>query len=110
MPRAVYQEACRGCDELRHERDAARLVAEAATRFREELDMVKRQRDDLQAKLLDAKRQGAAAKARLEVLQWSKGLKPIESEAGAASPSQSMVPVAPAATLSAQSMQFVHHD
>ena len=107
VPMAVYREACRDSDQFRHERDAARLAAEAATRLKEELDTVKRQRDDLQAKLVDAERQGATAEARLEVLQQSKGLKPIESGAGAASPSQSMGPVAPAAIFSAQSMQFL---
>ena len=103
----VYRETCRDCDQFRQERDAARLAAEATTRLKEELDTVKRQRDDLQAKLVDAERQGAAAEARLEVLQRSKGLKHIESGPGAASPSQSGVPAAPAATYSAQSMQFL---
>ena len=104
---AVYREACRDRDQFRHERDVACLAAEAATRLKEELHTVKRQRDDLQAKLVDADRQGATAEARLEVLQRSQGLKPIESWAGVASPSQSMVPVAPGATFSAQSMQFL---
>ena len=107
VPMAVYREACRDREQFRHERDAARPAAEAATRLKEELDTVKRQRDDLQAKFVDAVRQGAAAKARRGVLQRSKGLKHIESGAGAASPSQSMVPVAPAATFSAQSMPFL---
>ena len=105
VPMAVYWEACCDRDQFRHERDAACLATEAATRLKEELDTVKRQRDDLQAKLVDAECQRAAAEARLEVWR-SKGLKHIESGAGAASPSQSMVPVAPAATFSAQSMQF----
>ena len=52
-------------DEFRHERDAARLAAEAASRLKEELDTVKRHRDDLQAKLVDAKRQRAAIEPRL---------------------------------------------
>ena len=43
----------------------------------------------------------------MEVLQWSKGLKHIESGPGAASPSQSGLPGAPPATYSAQSMQFL---
>ena len=43
----------------------------------------------------------------MEELQWSKGLKPPKSGPGAASPSQSGVPAAPAATYSAQSMQFL---
>ena len=87
VPVTVYREACRDRDQFRQERDAARLVAEAATRLKEGLDTVKRQRDDLQAKLVDAERQGAAAEARLEVLQRSKGFKHIESGPGAASPS-----------------------
>ena len=103
----VYREACRDRDQFRQERDAARLAAEAATRLKKELDTVKRQRDDLQAKLVDAERQGAATEARLEVLQRSKGLKHIESGPGAASPSPSGFPVAPPATYSAQSMQFL---
>ena len=60
LPMIVYREACRDRDQFRQERDAARLAAEAATRLKEELDTVKRQRDDLQAKLVDAERQGAA--------------------------------------------------
>ena len=56
---------------------------------------------------MDAERQGAAAEARLEVLQRSKGLKNIESGPGAASPSQSGVPAAPPATCSAQSTEFL---
>ena len=107
VPTVVYREACRDRDQFRHERDAACLAAEAATRLKEELDTVKRQRDDLQAKLVDAERQGAAAEARLEVLQRSKGLKHIECGAGVVFPSQSMVPIAPAATFSAHSMQFL---
>ena len=67
----------------------------------------KRQRDDLQAKLVDAERQRAATEARLEVLQRPKGWKPVEPGAGATPPSQSMVSVAPAATFSGQSMQFL---
>ena len=107
VPMIVYREACPDRDEFRHERDAARLATEAATRLKEELDTVKRQRDDLQAKLVEVERQGATTEARLEVLQRSKGLKHIESWPGAASPSQSGVPVAPPATYSAQSMQFL---
>ena len=68
MPMAVYREACRDRDQFRHERDAARPAAEAATRLKEALDTVKRQRDDLQAKSVDAARQGGAAEARREVL------------------------------------------
>ena len=49
VPMIVYREACRDRDQFRQERDAARLAAEAATRLKEELDTVKRQRDDLQA-------------------------------------------------------------
>ena len=56
---------------------------------------------------LSFERQRAASEARLEVLQRSKGFKPPESGPGAASPSQSGVPAAPAATYSAQSMQFL---
>ena len=41
------------------------------------------------------------------VLQRSKGFNPNECGAAAAFPSQSMVPVAPAPTFSAQSMQFL---
>ena len=107
VPMIVYREACRDRDQFRQERDAARLATEAATRLKEELDTVKRQRDDLQAKLVDPERQGAATEARLEVLQRSKGWKHIESGPGAASPSQSGVPVAPPATYSARSMQFL---
>ena len=103
----VYREACRDRDQFRQERDAARLAAEAASRLKEELDTVKRQRDDLQAQLVDSERQRAASEARLEVLQRSKGFKPPESGPGSASPSQSGVPAAPAATYSAQSMQFL---
>ena len=87
VPMIVYREACRDRDQFRQERNGARLAAEAATRVKEELHTVKRQRDDRQAKLVDAERQGAAAEARLEVLQRSKGLKHIESGPGAASPS-----------------------
>ena len=83
------------------------MEAEAASRLKEELDTVKRPQDNLQAKLVDAERQRAASEARLEVLQRSKGWKPIGSEAGATSPSQSIVAVAPAATFSAQSMQIL---
>ena len=43
----------------------------------------------------------------MEVLQRSKGFKPPESRPRAASPSQSGVPAAPAATYSTQSMQFL---
>ena len=107
VPVTVYREACRDCDRFRQEQDAAHLTAEAATRLREELDTVKRQRDALQAKLVDTERQGAAAEAHMEVLQRSRGLKHIESGPGAASPSQSGVPAAPPATYSAQSMQFL---
>ena len=94
----VYREACRDCDLFRQERDAARLAAEAASRLKEELDTIKRQRDDLQAQLVDSELQRAGSQARLEVLQRSKGLKHIESGPGAASPSQSGVPAAPAAS------------
>ena len=107
VPMIVYREACRDRDQFRQERDAARLAAEAATGLKEEMDTVKRHPDDLQAKLVDAERQGAAAEARLEVPQRSKGLKHIESGPGAASPFQAGVPVAPPATYSAQSMQFL---
>ena len=103
----VYREACCDRDEFRQERDAARLAAEAASRLKEELDTVKRQRDDLQAQLVDFGRQRAGSEARLEVLQRSKGLKHIESGPGGASPSQSGVPAAPPTTYSAQSMQFL---
>ena len=95
---AVYREACRDRNPFR--RDAAPIAAEAASRLKEELDTVKRQRDDLQAKLADTEHQRAATEARLEVLQRSKGWKPVESGAGVATPSQSMVPVARAATFS----------
>ena len=54
-----------------------------------------------------AERKGAAAETHLEVLQRSKSLKPSEFGAGAACPFQLMVPVAPAATFSAQSMLFL---
>ena len=87
MPLTVYREACRDRDQFRQERDAARLAAEAASRLMEELDTVKRQRDDLQAKLVDSERQRAGSEARPEVLQRSKGLKHIEFGLGAASPS-----------------------
>ena len=103
----VYWEACRDRHQFRQERDAARLAAEAASRLKEELDTVKRQRDDLQAQLVDFERQRAGSEARLEVLQRSKGFKPPESGPGAASPSQSRVPAAPPATYSAQFMQFL---
>ena len=103
----VYREACRDRDQFGQEQDAARLAPEAATRLEEGLDTVKRQRDDLQAKLVDAERQGVTAEARQEVLQRSKALKHIESGPGAASPSQLGVPVAPPATYSAQSVQFL---
>ena len=56
---------------------------------------------------MDAERQQAGSEARLEGLQLSKGFKPPESGPEAASPSQSGVPAAPAATYSAQSMRFL---
>ena len=105
MPITVYWEACRDRDQFRQGRDAARLAAEAASLLKEELDTVKRQRNALQAQLVDAERQRAGSEARLEVPQRSKGFKPPESGPGAASPSQSGVPAAPPATYSAQSMQ-----
>ena len=67
VPMAVYREACRDRDQFRHERDAACLAGEASTCPGEQQDTVKQQRDNLQAKLVDAARPGAAAQARLEV-------------------------------------------
>ena len=107
LPMAVYREACHDRDHFRHEQDVARLAAEAASRLKAELDTVKRQRDDLQAKLVDARGQRVASEAHLEVLQRSKGWRPVESKAGAASPSYSMVPIAPAATFSRHSMHLL---
>ena len=86
VPMNVYREACRDGDQFRQERDAVRLAAEAAYRLKEEPDTVKRQRDDLQARLVDCERQRAGSDARLQVRQLSKGLKHIESGPGAASP------------------------
>ena len=103
----VYREACRDRDQFRQEQDAAGLAAEAASRLKEELDTVKRQRDDLHAQLVDSERQQAGSEVRLDVMRRSKGFKPPESGPGAASPSQSRVPAAPPATYSAQSMQFL---
>ena len=99
VPMTVYREACRDRDQFREERDAVRL--------KEELDTVKRQRNDLQAHLVDSERQRAGTEARLEVLQRSKGFKPPESGPDAASPSLSGVPAAPAASYNAQSMRFL---
>ena len=108
VPMNVYREACRDQDQFRRqERDAARPAAEAASRLKEELDTVKRQRDDLQAQLVDCDRQRAGSEAHPEGLQRSKGLKHIESRPGAPSPSQLGVPAAPPATYSAQPMQFL---
>ena len=103
----VYREACRDREQFRQERNAARLAAEAASRLKEEMDTVKRQRDDLQAQLVDSACQRAGSKARLVVLQRSKGFESPESGPGAASPSQSGVPAAPPATYNAQSLQFL---
>ena len=91
----VYREGCRDRDHFRQERDVARLAAEAASRLKEELDTVKRQRGDLQAQLVDSERHRAGGETRLEVLQQSKGFKPPESGPGAASPSQSVVRLHP---------------
>ena len=103
----VCREACCDRDQFCQERDAARLAAEAASRLKEELDTVKRQRDEQQAQLVDSERKRAGSEARPEVLQRSKGFKPPESGPGAASPSKSGVLAAPAATYSTQSVQFL---
>ena len=64
VPLAVYNTACRDRDLFRQERDAARLVAEAASRLRRELEGAKKVCVDLQDKLLESGRH----KARLEIL------------------------------------------
>ena len=105
-PLAVCTAASRDRDLFRQEGDAARLAADTASRLKEELDVVKRQRTELQDKLLEAERQRAGLEARLKVLQRSKDLKPTQAGAGARSPSQSnAVRAAPAFT--GQSLQFL---
>ena len=62
VPVTVYREACRDRDQFRQEPDAARLAAEAASRLKEELHKVKRQRDDLQAQLVGCERHRLAVR------------------------------------------------
>ena len=47
VPMTMYRGACRDRDKFCQERDVARVVAEAASRLKKELDTVKRQQDDL---------------------------------------------------------------